>query len=152
MSTVRQLLRAKEPDVWTIGPEASVYKALELMAEKDVGAVLVLAQGRLVGIFSERDYARKVVLRGKSSRETTVGELMTQVLFYVTPQQTVEECLALMTQKRVRHLPVLEGTQLTGVISIGDVGRAIIAEQRTTIHHLEDYITGGKVWTNAQGV
>ncbi len=149
MSTVRQLLRAKPPEIWTIGPEASVYEALELMAEKDIGAVLVLERGALVGIFSERDYARKVVLRGKTSRETTVGELMTQVLYYVTPEQTVEECLAVMTQKRVRHLPVLEATHLTGVVSIGDVGKAIIAEQRTTIHHLEDYITGGQVWTGA---
>ena len=149
MSTVRELLRAKPPEVWTVDPEASVYEALELMADKDIGAVLVLDQGMLVGIFSERDYARKVVLRGKTSRETTVGELMTRVLFYVTPQQTVEECLALMTQKRVRHLPVLEGAKLTGMISIGDVGKAIIAEQRTTIHHLEDYITGGGVWTGA---
>src|SRR5512143_624610 len=119
MSTVRQLLRAKRPEVWTIGPEASVYEALELMADKDIGAVPVLERGRLVGIFSERDYARKVVLRGKTSRETTVGELMTQVVFYVTPEQTVEECLALMTEKHVRHLPVLEGTQLTGLVSIG---------------------------------
>ncbi len=150
MSTVRELLRAKPAGVWTIGPEASVYEALELMAEKDIGAVLVLEQGILVGIFSERDYARKVVLKGKTSRETTVGELMTQVLFYVTPQQTVEECLALMTQKRVRHLPVLDGTHLIGVISIGDAGKAIIAEQRTTIHHLEDYITGGGLaWKSA---
>ncbi len=149
MSTVRELLRAKPAAIWTIGPEASVYEALELMAEKDIGAVLVLERGTLIGIFSERDYARKVVLRGRTSRETTVGELMTQVLFYVTPQQTVEECLALMTQKRVRHLPVLDGTQLIGVVSIGDAGKAIIAEQRTTIHHLEDYITGGRVWKSA---
>ncbi len=143
MSTVRELLRAKPAEVWTIGPMASVYEALELMAEKDIGAVLVLDQDRLVGIFSERDYARKVVLRGKTSRETTVGELMTQVLFYVMPQQTVEDCLALMTQKRVRHLPVLDGTRLIGIVSIGDAVKAIIAEQQTTIHDLEVYITGG---------
>jgi len=152
MSTVRQLLRDKQPEVWTIGPEASVYEALELMADKDIGALPVLERGRLVGIFSERDYARKVVLRGKTSRETTVGELMTQVVFYVTPEQTIEECLALMTEKRVRHLPVLEGMRLTGVVSIGDAVGAIIAEQRTTIHHLEDYITGGHVWRSAQSV
>jgi CBS domain-containing protein len=152
MSTVRQLLRSKQPGVWTIGPDSSVYEALELMAEKDIGAVLVLERGRLVGVFSERDYARKVVLRGKTSRETTVGELMTQVIFYVTPEQTVEECLALMTQKRVRHLPVMEGTQLVGLVSIGDAVKSIIAEQRTTIHHLEDYITGGQVWNTVQKV
>lgn len=150
MSTVRQLLRDKQPEVWTIGPEASVYKALELMADKDIGALPVLERARLVGIFSERDYARKVVLRGKTSRETTVGELMTQVVFYVTPEQTIEECLALMTEKHVRHLPVLEGIRLTGVVSIGDAVGAIIAEQRTTIHHLENYITGGQVWKSAQ--
>lgn len=150
MNTVRDLLRAKPSTVWTVDPGSSVYEALQLMADKDIGAVLVLEAGMLVGIFSERDYARKVVLRGKTSRETTVGELMTRVLFYVTPQQTIEECLALMTEKHVRHLPVLEGAHLVGIVSIGDVGKAIISEQRTTIHHLEDYITGGAAWTRAQ--
>ncbi len=149
MDTVHDLLGAKPPVVWTVEPDTSVYDALQLMADKDIGAVLVLENGTLVGIFSERDYARKVVLRGKTSRETTVGELMTRVLFYVTPRQTIEECLALMTEKRVRHLPVLDGTRLVGVVSIGDVGKAIISEQRTTIHHLESYITGGAVWTRA---
>jgi len=149
MNTVRDLLRAKQSAVWTIDPGASVYDALQLMADKDIGAVLVLEGSTLVGIFSERDYARKVVLRGKTSRETTVGELMTRVLFYVTPKQTIEECLALMTERRVRHLPVLEGTHLVGIVSIGDVGKAIISEQRTTIHHLETYITGGAAWTRA---
>ena len=147
MDTVHDLLRVKPMTVWTVEPGTSVYEALELMAEKDIGAVLVLEGSALVGIFSERDYARKVVLRGKTSRDTTVGELMTKVLFYVTPQQTIEECLALMTAKRVRHLPVLDGTHLVGVISIGDVGKAIISEQRTTIRHLETYITGGVVTT-----
>lgn len=142
MSTVRDLLRAKPPEVWTVEPQASVYEALQLMADKDIGAVLVLDGGMLVGLFSERDYARKVVLYGRTSRETTVGELMTQVLFYVTPRQTVEECLALMTEKHVRHLPVMESTSLAGLISIGDVGKAIMSEQETTIRHLETYITG----------
>jgi CBS domain-containing protein len=149
METVQDLLGAKPPTVWTVEPGTSVYEALELMADKDIGAVLVLEGGALAGIFSERDYARKVVLRGKTSRDTTVGELMTKVLFYVTARQTIEECLALMTQKRVRHLPVLDGTHLVGVISIGDVGKAIISEQRTTIHHLETYITGGAVSTKS---
>ncbi len=150
MDTVHDLLGAKPPVVWTVEPDTSVYDALQLMADKDIGAVLVLENGTLVGIFSERDYARKVVLRGKTSRETTVGELMTRVLFYVTPRQTIEECLALMTEKRVRHLPVLDGTRLVGVVSIGDVGKAIISEQRTTIHHLESYITGGTAaWTRS---
>ncbi len=142
MATVRQLLATKSPDVWTITPQASVYEALELMAEKDIGALLVVQAARLVGIFSERDYARKVVLRGKTSRETTVAELMTQMVFYVTPDQTVEECLALMTERRVRHLPVLEGTTIVGIVTIGDAGKAIISEQRTTIRHLETYICG----------
>ena len=149
MNTVRDLLRAKQSAVWTIDPGASVYDALQLMADKDIGAVLVLEGSTLVGIFSERDYARKVVLRGRTSRETKVGELMTRVLFYVTPKQTIEECLALMTERRVRHLPVLEGTHLVGIVSIGDVGKAIISEQRTTIHHLETYITGGALWKSA---
>ncbi len=142
MATVRQLLAAKFPDVWTITPQASVYEALERMAEKDIGALLVVQAGRLVGIFSERDYARKVVLRGKTSRATTVAELMTQMVFYVTPEQTIEECLALMTERRVRHLPVLEGTTIVGIVTIGDAGKAIISEQRTTIRHLETYICG----------
>ncbi len=147
MSTVRQLLRTKQPEIWTIGPRGSVYEALELMAEKDVGALLVMSEGRLEGIFSERDYARKVVLKGKKSRETLVGELMTQAIFYVTPEQTVEECLALMTEKHVRHLPVLDNSHLVGLVSIGDAVKCIIDEQQLTIRHLENYITGGAVWT-----
>jgi CBS domain-containing protein len=142
MGTVRQLLAAKHPDLWTISPQASVYEALELMAEKDIGAVLVLDAGRLVGILSERDYARKVVLLGRTSRETSVGELMTQVVFYVRPEQTIEDCLALMNDKRIRHLPVLGGTTLVGVVSIGDVVKEIISQQQVTIRHLETYITG----------
>ncbi len=149
MSTVRQLLRTKPAEIWTIGPKATVYEALELMAGKDVGALLVLDRGRLEGIFSERDYARKVVLHGKSSRETTVGELMTQAVHYVTPQQTVEECLALMTEKRIRHLPVLDNGKLVGLVSIGDAVKCIIDEQQLTIRHLEDYITGGAVWSKS---
>ncbi len=142
MSTVRQLLRSKPAEVWTIGPKATVYEALELTAEKDVGALLVLDRDRLEGIFSERDYARKVVLQGKSSRETTVGDLMTQAVHYVTPRQTVEECLALMTDKRIRHLPVLENGKLVGLVSIGDAVKCIIDDQQLTIRHLESYITG----------
>jgi CBS domain-containing protein len=145
MSNVRQLLSSKRPGIWTIGLQAPVYEALELMAEKDIGAVLVLDQERLEGIFSERDYARKVVLHGKSSRDTTVGELMTQALFYVTPEQTVEECLALMTDKHIRHLPVLEHGRLVGLVSIGDAVKHIIDERELTIQHLENYITGSAV-------
>jgi CBS domain-containing protein len=143
MSTVRQLLRTKPADVWTIRPDASVYDALQLMADKDIGAVLVTdATGRLVGIFSERDYARKVVLHGKTSRTTTVGELMTQAVYYVRPEQPVEECLALMTSKHVRHLPVLDNDRLVGIVTIGDVGKEIMSQQAFTIRNLETYITG----------
>ncbi len=149
MSTVRQLLRRKQPEIWTIGPRASVYEALELMADKDVGALLVLDEDRLEGVFSERDYARKVALRGRRSRETRVGELMTQTIYYVTPEQTVEECLALMTERRVRHLPVLDGGKLVGLVSIGDAVKCIIDEQQLTIRHLEDYITGPAVWSKS---
>jgi CBS domain-containing protein len=143
MSTVRQLLRTKPADIWTIGPEATVYDALQLMAKKDIGAVLVLEAGKLVGIFSERDYARKVVLHGKSSKSTAVGELMTRLVYYVRPDQTVEECLALMTAKHIRHLPVLNDDRLIGVVTIGDVGKEIISQQAFTIESLENYITGG---------
>jgi CBS domain-containing protein len=144
MNTVRQLLQTKGPAAWSIGPEATVYDALNLMAEKDVGALLVLDGGQLVGVISERDYARKVVLRGKASRETPVREIMTERVVYVRPDQTLEDCMALMTNKRVRHLPVLEGDRLLGVISIGDVVKAIISEQEFMIEQLENYITGSR--------
>ncbi len=149
MSTVRQLLGTKRPEIWTVDPATSAYAALQLMAEKDIGALLVMSDERLEGIFSERDYARKVVLKGKTSRQTRVGELMTQAIYYVTPEQTVEECLALMTEKRVRHLPVLEHGRLVGLVSIGDAVKCIIDEQQLTIRHLENYITGGAVWTRS---
>jgi len=143
MKTVAQLLRAKGHEVLSVSPETTVFAALELMAEKDVGALIVLEGGRVVGIFSERDYARKVVLRGKSSREIPVREIMSSRVLYVRPEQTIEECMALMTNKRVRHLPVLEEEErLVGVISIGDVVKAIISEQEFVIEQLQNYITG----------
>ncbi len=143
MKTVRDLLRVKGNQVWSIGPDASVYEALSLMAEKDVGALLVLdGTGQLAGILSERDYARKIVLKGKTSRETPVREIMTERVVWVRPDQTIEECMALMTNKRVRHLPVLEAGRLIGVISIGDVVKDIISEQEFIIGQLENYITG----------
>jgi CBS domain-containing protein len=145
MKTVRDLLRVKDPAVWTIHPQASAYEALQLMADKDIGAVLVVQDEKLAGVFSERDYARKVVLHGKTSRETTVGELMTRLLFCATPEQTVEECLALMTEKHIRHLPVLDGNRLAGIVSIGDAVKAIISEQRYLIRSLETYIAGSAV-------
>lgn len=143
MPTVNDLLQAKGHSVWTVGPEASVYAALELMAAKDVGALLVVDDdGQVAGIFSERDYARKVILRGRASRDTPVREIMTERVLYVRPEQTLDDCMALMTRHRVRHLPVLDGGQLIGLISIGDVVKAIIAEQEFMIEQLENYITG----------
>lgn len=140
--TVRQLLDYKGHEVWTIGPQATVFEALELMAAKNAGAVLVVKDDQLIGIFSERDYARKVILQGKSSRNTTVGELMTRNVLYVTPDATTETCMALMTKKRARHLPVLEHGKLAGLISIGDVVNQIILTQEFTIRELEHYIHG----------
>jgi CBS domain-containing protein len=142
VSTVREILRSKGLEVWSMAPDATVYDALQLMAEKNVGAVLVMDAHHLVGILSERDYARKVVLRGRSSRETAVREIMTPRVVYVRPEQTAEECMALMTDKRVRHLPVLEDDQVIGVISIGDVVKGIISEQGFIIEQLERYISG----------
>jgi CBS domain-containing protein len=143
MKTVKELLRNKGYHVWSIGPDASVYEALTLMAEKDVGALLVLDNaGQLVGILSERDYARKIVLKGRTSRETAVREIMTEKVVWVRPDQTIEECMALMTNKHIRHLPVMEEGRLLGVISIGDVVKDIISEQEFVIAQLENYITG----------
>ncbi|MFQ5856802.1 MAG: CBS domain-containing protein [Anaerolineae bacterium] len=142
MKTVRQVLRCKGHAVWCVAPDASVREALQLMAEKDVGALLVLEADRLVGVFSERDYARKVVLKGRSSEDTPVREIMTQEVVHVCPDQTIEDCMALITDKRVRHLPVLEDDQLVGIVSIGDVVKAIISEQEFIIEQLENYIYG----------
>ena len=142
MKTVAQLLRTKGHGVLSVSPEISVFEALQVMAEKNVGALLVLEGERLVGVFSERDYARKVILKGKSSKDTPVREIMSSHVLYVRPEQTIEDCMALMTDKRVRHLPVLEHGQLVGVISIGDVVKALIAEQQFIIEQLQNYITG----------
>ena len=143
MKTVQELLRNKGYHIWSIGPDATVYEALTLMAEKDVGALLVLDNaGQLVGILSERDYARKIVLKGRTSRETPVREIMTEKVVWVRPDQTIEECMALMTNKHIRHLPVMEEGRLLGVISIGDVVKDIISEQEFVIAQLENYITG----------
>lgn len=142
MRTVRQVLRCKGHTVWTVAPDASVHEALKMMAEKDVGALIVVAAGKVVGVFSERDYARKVVLQGKSSRDTPVREIMSQEVVYVSPCHTIEDCMALMTDKRVRHLPVLDNGRLVGIVSIGDVVKAIISEQEFIIEQLENYIHG----------
>jgi CBS domain-containing protein len=144
MKNVRQILQTKGNESWSVGPDSIVYDALKLMAEKNVGAVLVLREGRLIGIFSERDYARRIILKGKHSKETLVREVMTENPICVSPSQTGEECMALMTQNHIRHLPVVEEDHLLGVISIGDVVKGIIMEQQGTISDLENYITGAK--------
>jgi CBS domain-containing protein len=142
MTTVRQLLEVKGHDVWSTGPDSSVYDALRMMADKGIGALLVMENDQLVGIISERDYARKVILKGKASMETKVIEIMTSVLFTVHPDQTVHECMELMTNKHVRHLPVVLDNKVLGIISIGDVVKDIIYQQRETIKDLERYVTG----------
>jgi CBS domain-containing protein len=140
MKTVKQLLSAKGSQVYSIRPDAKVYEALESMAEKDVGALLVTEGSRLVGIISERDYARKVRLHGKWSHDVLVREIMTEDVVTVDPSRTVEDCMAIVTKERVRHLPVCDGDRLVGVISIGDLVKEVIAEQQETIKQLESYI------------
>ncbi len=144
MATVRQVLKNKGYEIWSVAPQATVYEALQVMSEKDVGALLVVDEGNLVGIFSERDYARKLILKGRFSKDTTVTELMTHEVLYVEPQSTIEDCMALMTAKRIRHLPVLEKERLIGIVTIGDVVKQIISDQEFTIRQLGTYITGGR--------
>jgi CBS domain-containing protein len=144
MKTVSQLLDAKGHDVWKIRSNATVFEALQLMAEKDIGALPVIDEDDLVGIFSERDYARKVILAGKSSRETQVREIMTPSVTCVRSDSTIQECMTSMTERHIRHLPVRRGNTVVGVISIGDVVKAIIAEQGFIIEQLEGYITGSR--------
>lgn len=138
-TTIRQIL-ANKPAVYSTTPRATVFEALQLMAEKNVGALVVLEGDQLTGIFSERDYARKVVLLGKSSRDTPVAEVMTAKVVTISPSRSAGECMALMTERRIRHLPVTEGGRLIGVISIGDVVRAVVEEQKFTIEQLQSYI------------
>ena len=142
MKTVHQLLESKGRTIVSVAPDAKVIDALRVMADREIGAVLVVDHDRLVGIMSERDYARKVILKGKSSQETHVREIMTQRVIYVRPQQTVPECMALMTNKRVRHLPVLDGDRLVGVLSLGDLVKETISEQEFIIQQLENYSHG----------
>jgi len=142
MQTVHQLLQTKGREVWTIGPEASVYDALALMAEKDIGALVVTRGSQVLGLLSERDYARNVVLRGLKSQDTQVSDIMTTKVPCVGPQQTVQDCMSIVTEKRVRHLPVMDGDTLVGLVSIGDLVKAIIEEQEVLIEHLVRYING----------
>lgn len=140
MRLVNQILLSKGNQVWTIPPKATVFDALQLMAEHDIGALLVVEDDDVVGICSERDYARKLILHGKSSMNTSVDEIMTREVVFVSPDLSVAKCMALMTEKHIRHLPVLDNGRLVGIISIGDVVKAIITEQQIMIDHLEDYI------------
>jgi len=142
MESIKQLLQDKGSEIWKVTQETTVFDALELMAEKNIGALLVFESDKLIGIFSERDYARKVILKGKASKNTLIKEIMSTKVLYIGPEQSIEECMALMTDKRVRHLPVLVGDEVLGVISIGDVVKAIISEQKITIQWLEKYIGG----------
>ena len=142
IQTIRQLLNAKGHQVWAIAPDALVYEALELMAEKDVGALLVMEGDRLEGIFSERDYARRCILRSRHSKETAVRQIMTANVITISPNATIEDAMALMTRHRIRHLPVVEKGKVVGVVSIGDIVKTVIENQQHVISHLEDYITG----------
>jgi len=142
MGTVRHILQKKGHSIFSVVPTSTVYSALELMFEKNVGSLLVMENGRFAGIFTERDYARKVILKGKASKETLVREVMSEHPLSVTPDETVEDCMKLMTKKFIRHLPVIEDGELVGLISIGDIVKYIIEEQQFIIDNLEHYITG----------
>lgn len=144
MIKVSDILNNKGHQFWYITPDNTVFEALEKMAEKDVGAVLVLDGEKLAGMFTERDYARKIILKGFASKNSRVGDFMSKDLYTVSPSTTINDCMALMTGKRIRHLPVLENHKLVGLISIGDVVNSIIQEQNITIKDLENYITGGR--------
>jgi CBS domain-containing protein len=140
MKTVQQLLESKRQNLISVAPSSTVLEALKVMAEKEIGAVVVINDGHLVGIFSERDYARKVVLQGKASKDTPVREIMTEKVVCVRPEQTIEDCMGLMTDRRIRHLPVLEHKKVIGVISIGDVVKEMLSEKEFVIKQLESYI------------
>ena len=141
IKTIREILDKKGHQIWSVSPDTKIFEALQLMAEKNIGALVVLNGDKLVGIISERDYARKVALKGKTSKETPVRDIMTPKVLYVTPEKTAEDCMALMIEKRIRHLPVYKQDKLIGVVSIGDVVKAVIEEKKIAIEHLENYIT-----------
>src|ERR1700730_2059170 len=142
VDTVRSVLKQKGQDISFVSPNVWVYDAIETMAEKHVGALLVIAEGKLVGVISERDYARKVILQGKSSKQTQVKEIMTSPVIFAVPEHTVEDCMRIMTNNRIRHLPVVENERVLGVVSIGDLVKWIISAQEETIHQLQHYIAG----------
>lgn len=144
MTVVRRILQGKGTQVWTAEPEMLAGEALQIMAEHNIGALPVVSGGRVAGIFSERDYARKVVLEGKTSLDLPVNQFMSSPVYVVQPETSIEECMAIMTEKHFRHLPVMDGEMLAGIISIGDVVKAVITEKDFTIQHLENYITGKK--------
>jgi CBS domain-containing protein len=142
MFSIKQILEKKGRDIWVISPQAKVFDALKLMSEKNIGALIVVDKGRVAGVISERDYARRVILEGKSSKDVPVEQIMTPHVYGVHPETTAEECMALMTDKHIRHLPVIDNDRLLGVVSIGDIVKAIISEQEVTIEHLKNYIMG----------
>jgi len=146
MGKVRNILESKDGGVFSVPPTITVYQAIELMCDKNIGGLLIVENdGSLAGIFTERDYARKLILKGKSSKDTLIQDLMTTKLITVTPENTVEDCMRLMTDRHIRHLPVLDNGVLIGIVSIGDVVRCVIDEQKGIIEHLEHYITGYNV-------
>ncbi len=142
MTLVSQILKKKGSDVWSVRPDDTVFDAVKMMAEKSVGALVVMEDDRLVGIISERDYARKIILEGKASRDTPVADIMTRQVLCVSPDRTVDECMALMSDKRARHLPVVEDKHVIGVLSIGDLVKVTIDEQKVMIDQLKQYISG----------
>ena len=142
MDTVKQLIETKGDDVWSVGPDDTVYAAIEVMAEKNAGALAVVDQDRLVGMLSERDYTRKIILQGKSSKDTLVREIMTFRVIYARPEQTIDDCMAIMNENGFRHMPVVKDDELVGMLSLKDLVNEVIKRQQTTIRELETYIMG----------